>query len=115
MRRAAKTDNNHAFIRDQLRKNGRAVWDCSKFGEGFPDLVVGYRGSIFLMEIKSEDGTLTAMQTRAINKWEADGGEPVLVVYELDEAITMTEPSRKEEICRRLARNIINEAIKQGV
>lgn len=115
MRRAAKTDNNHAHIRDQLRANGRAVWDCSKFGDGFPDLVVGYRGSIFLMEVKSEDGQLTPKQHKAINKWEQDGGEPVLVVYELDEAIKMTEPSRKEEICKRLARNILREAMKEGV
>ena len=42
MRRAARTDANHAAIRDALRKAGASVVDTSSVGGGFPDLVVGF-------------------------------------------------------------------------
>ena len=44
MRRAAKVDTSQAPIIAMLRANGMSVKDCSAVGQGFPDLVVGFRG-----------------------------------------------------------------------
>ena len=52
MRRAARTDANHATIRDALRSVGCSVADTSAVGQGFPDLVIGFRGATMLIEVK---------------------------------------------------------------
>lgn len=56
---AARTDANHAEIRDGLRTAGMRVWDCSRFGDGFPDLLVSDSGNLWLLEVKSKGGKLT--------------------------------------------------------
>lgn len=53
MRRAAKVDGNQAEIVEDLRK----IPDCtvavlSAVGGGIPDLLIGYRGFNFLVELK---------------------------------------------------------------
>lgn len=56
MRRAAKVDGNQAEIVELLRAiPGCTVAVTSEVGNGFPDLVVGYRGSNFLFEVKDPE------------------------------------------------------------
>lgn len=89
MRYAAKRDDNHAEIRDALRDiPGVVVADTASLGDGFPDLVVGYRGVISLLEIK--DGSkppskqkLTDDEQKFFDKW---AGFPVYVAASFDEA-----------------------------
>jgi len=50
---ARRTDNTHAPIREALRQVGATVLDTHTLGEGFPDLVVGYRHRTFLIECKT--------------------------------------------------------------
>lgn len=52
MRRAAKTDRNHAEIMRALLDIGATVQDLSAVGEGCPDLLVGYAGRNTLLEVK---------------------------------------------------------------
>ena len=52
MRRAAKIDANQNEIVDALRLAGASVAITSAVGDGFPDLVVGYEGENYLLEIK---------------------------------------------------------------
>lgn len=53
VRRAAKVDGNQAEIVELLRKiDGCEVAVTSAVGDGFPDLVIGYRGFNFLFEVK---------------------------------------------------------------
>jgi hypothetical protein len=52
VRRAARVDGNQPEIVAALRKIGASVHDTSGVGKGFPDLVVGYRGRNWLMELK---------------------------------------------------------------
>lgn len=52
MRRAAKVDGNHGTIVDALRKVGASVTSLASVGGGCPDIVIGYRGRTFLVEIK---------------------------------------------------------------
>jgi hypothetical protein len=89
MRRAAKTDANHAEIRDGLRQiPGVTVKDTSNIGGGFPDLVVGLRGKTVLMELK--DGAkvpsarkLTSAQRAFVDNWT---GGTIFVVESLEQA-----------------------------
>lgn len=69
MRRAAKTDTNHAQIRDALRQVGATVHDMASAGEGFPDLAVGFRKKTFLLEVKTATGTLTPPQVKWHDEW----------------------------------------------
>jgi hypothetical protein len=55
VRRAAKVDGNQAgIVRDLRLIPGCSVAVTSVVGDGFPDLVVGFRGFNFLVEIKDE-------------------------------------------------------------
>jgi len=56
MRRAANLDGNHVAIVDALRAVGATVTSTASLGGGFVDLVVGYRGANYLLEVK--DGSL---------------------------------------------------------
>jgi hypothetical protein len=90
MRRAARTDGNHAHIVDGLRKVGAHVEDTSGVGDGFPDLVVGYRGKWHLIEVK--DGDLPPSERRLTPKqkvWHAlvHGIAPAHIANNLDEAL----------------------------
>ena len=52
MRQRGRTDNNHQEIMDYLRKTmGAQVQDLSGVGKGCPDLLVGWRGVDFLLEV----------------------------------------------------------------
>ena len=52
MRRAAKTDANHSEVVKALRQIGCSVASLASVGCGIPDLVVGYRGVNWLLEVK---------------------------------------------------------------
>jgi hypothetical protein len=83
-------DHHHAEIRDGLRDvPGCTVRDTSGVGEGFPDLVVGFRSRTILIEIK--DGAkkpsarkLTAAQQHFAANWS---GSPIWVVQSLAQAL----------------------------
>lgn len=59
MRRAARTDANQPDIVKELRRAGASVAITASAGSGFPDLVVGYRGVNYLMEIKDPNQDTT--------------------------------------------------------
>ena len=59
---AKKVDANQKLIVQQLRQIGCSVFVTSKVGEGFPDLVVGFRGKNFLIELK--DGNKSASRKK---------------------------------------------------
>lgn len=74
MRRAAKIDSNHAEIVAALRGIGAYVMSLASVGGGCPDLLVGFRGHTFLVEIK--DGSkppsarqLTEAQLKFHREW----------------------------------------------
>lgn len=86
--RAAKVDRNQAEIVAALRKAGAKVYVSSSFGQGFPDLVVGYQGRFVLLEVK--DGAkppsarkLTADQVKFHAEWT---GLPLYVVESIGAA-----------------------------
>ena len=55
MKRAARVDENQADIVKALRDLGATVQPLHAVGCGCPDLLVGWRGSNFLVEVKNPD------------------------------------------------------------
>lgn len=52
MRRAAKVDGNQTSIVEALRAAGATVCHLHTVGRGVPDLLVGYQGENYLLEVK---------------------------------------------------------------
>lgn len=83
MRRAAKVDANHRLIVAALRSVGASVQDLASVGQGCPDILVGWRGANYLMEIKVAKGTTTAHQVAWHGAWRGH----VAVVRSVDDAL----------------------------
>jgi hypothetical protein len=66
-RRAARRDDNEREIIDALRQVGATVQQISV--KGAPDLLVGFRGTNFLLEIKNQNGKLTHDEKNWISGW----------------------------------------------
>lgn len=81
--KAPRIDANHREIVEALEAVGATVQPLIKIGKGCPDILCAYRGNLFLMEIKTRDGKLTADQIEWMAKWRS----PVYVVHTVDEAL----------------------------
>lgn len=90
MRRAAKVDGNHREITEALRAVGASVESLAAVGSGVPDLLCGYRGRTYLLEVK--DGTAKDKRQRTLRPNQADWhaawrGSVVAVVTSVEEAL----------------------------
>jgi hypothetical protein len=65
MRRASRTDANHAAIVAALRQCGATVVDTSPL-PGFVDLVAGYQGTTVLIEVKRPPGPRGGVKGRQL-------------------------------------------------
>ena len=84
---AKRRDNNHAEIRDALRKVYQVV-DTADLGDGFPDLLVVSRiGNIVLFENKVIGAKLTPDEVK-FHEWFRG---PLHVVYNTQEAFDVME------------------------
>lgn len=88
MRRAAKVDDNQQEVVQALLRAGASVLYLHGVGMGAPDILAGFRGRNWLLEIK--DGSkppsarkLTQMQERWHQTWRGQ----VAVVESADEAL----------------------------
>lgn len=86
-----RTDLNQQSIVNALRQIGALVVDTSMVGNGFPDLVVGWRGETYLIECKNGDRApsarkLTSDQQIFLAGW---AGGKVFVVDSPSQAIAM--------------------------
>lgn len=77
MRSGGHPDGTQEAIVLVLRKVGATVQIITQVGNGCPDLLVGFRGRTFLLEVKSESGALQENQVRWHRLWN---GLPVEVV-----------------------------------
>lgn len=83
--RAKNVDKNQAEIVHALRQVGATVVLMHEAGEGIPDLLVGYRGETYLVEIKSKSGKLNERQQLWHSLWT---GKPVRIVRSIEEALS---------------------------
>lgn len=94
MRRAARTDANHAQIVATARKCGCTVLDLSKVGDGCPDLLLGISTADgtknLLVEVKNP---LQPPNKRKLNddqvKFHGAWKGPIAVVESTDELIAL--------------------------
>lgn len=98
-RRASKVDANQSGIVKIMRGMGASVCPTHTVGKGFPDLVVGYSGKTYLVEIK--DGSLppsarplTDDQVEFHSEWRGH----VEIVKTDDEAISFMNRLIRNEI-----------------
>ena len=89
MRRAAKLDDNQAEIVSALWRVGATVQSLAAVGNGVPDLLVGFRGRLLLLEVK--DGSKAPSRRRltpAQEVWHLAWRDvPLHVVQTPEEAI----------------------------
>ena len=64
-----RVDKNHKEIVKALEAVGCSVLSLADKGHGCPDLLVGYRGQNYLVEVKNGNGALTDDQQRFFNLW----------------------------------------------
>lgn len=82
--RFGRRDSTHLEVKGALRAVGASVFDTADVGQGFPDLVVGYRGRTYLLEVKAPGGKLQESQKRFAATWR---GAPFIVVHSRAEAL----------------------------
>lgn len=86
--RAAKLDANQAEIVAALRAVGATVQSLAAVGQGVPDLLVGYRGKDYLLEVKDGSKPPSARRlTKAQASWHMQWRGRVHVVHDVDEAL----------------------------
>lgn len=98
MRRAAKVDENQAEIVRCLRKLGASVEPAlARCGSGCPDILVGYQGRTYVLEVKQPGAALTADE----RKWHTDWRGQVAIVTSWQEAAAtigaIQYPAKKRE------------------
>ena len=87
-RRASKVDANQKVVATALRDAGASVQLLHAVGFGCPDILVGYRGANYLMEIKDGAKAPSARQlTSWQEKWHVDWRGHACVVTCPDEAL----------------------------
>lgn len=90
VRQAARKDANQDEIRDACRAVGATVAIIHQLGRGIPDLLVGFRGINYLMEVK--DGSKPPSERRLTDdeaKWHDTWRGQVDVVESIDDALRL--------------------------
>lgn len=87
---ARRTDSNQSVIVKALREVGATVAPTHELGKGFPDIVVGFRGINWMIEIK--DGNKPPSKRKLTPdevEWHALWRGQVAVVNSVDEALKL--------------------------
>lgn len=70
---ARKIDSNQAEIMAALRQVGATVHSLHRVGQGVPDLLVGFRGLNYLLEVKRpKGGKTTPQQDKFHTEWNGN-------------------------------------------
>lgn len=84
-------DSNHKAIVAALTYAGAKVADLGNAGGGVPDLICGFRGVLFLVEVKTATGSLSAKQREFFDAWTE---YPALVLRSPDDVFDVMEVLR---------------------
>lgn len=83
-----RTDKNQKEIVKQLEQVGCSVLSLADKGHGCPDLLVGFRGKNFLVEVKNGNGCLTEDQQKFFNLWRGQ----VMVIRDTEDITNFFAP-----------------------
>jgi hypothetical protein len=92
-----RTDANHVAIVKALRQAGASVQSLSNVGDGCPDVLIGFGGKNFLMEIKN--GLLRPAKRRLTSSeqaWQANWKGQIVTVKSVEEALRAFAGMRHE-------------------
>jgi hypothetical protein len=86
-----RTDRNHAEIINALRKiPNLSVFSTHEVGKGFPDIVIGYNGVNYLIEIKDGNKPPSARKlTDAELQFHSNWKGQIKIVNNLDEVLNL--------------------------
>jgi hypothetical protein len=90
-KRGGPRDKNQKEITTALEKIGATVEDLGAVGDGCPDLLVGFRGGNYLIEVKMPKGKLNKKQ----KNWHWRYNGTVAVAYTVKEALAVVHPLLK--------------------
>lgn len=79
-----KRDAIQGAVVEAFRDCGLSVYDAAHAGKDFPDLVVGWAGKTWLVELKTGKAPLTPGQVEFARQWR---GSPVVVLRSVTEAM----------------------------
>ena len=83
-------DSNHSQVVDALRRAGATVQSLAAVGKGCPDLLVGFLGRNWLLEVKDGNKSPSARALTADQvKWQAGWMGSVEVVNDAAEALQL--------------------------
>jgi Holliday junction resolvase len=86
---ARKVDTNHSMLVKALRDMGCSVFDTSRTGSGFPDVVVGKNGITLLCEFKKDaKAPYTKAQQLFMMNWK---GSAVARIHDIEGAINLVK------------------------
>lgn len=104
-RRYGKPDQNQQPMVDLVRKRlGAAVVITTGVGDGFVDLVVGWRKLTILVEVKKPGGKLQQNQVDFRDTWP---GGPIIAVQSAEELVAGLIMLDREHGGRRIDRNLV--------
>jgi len=91
--RPKNVDKNQSEIVHALRQVGATVILLHEAGEGIPDLLIGFMGDTYLMEVKSKTGKLNERQQLWHSDWR---GYPVSVARTVEDALAFIGATKNE-------------------
>lgn len=85
LRRDCRVDGNHLEICHTLRKCGVSIRSTASLGDGFPDVVAGFRGFNYLIEIKNgaKKWNLSKDQVVFHDEWQGQ----IVIIDSIESAI----------------------------
>ena len=90
MRKRGRVDANQKEVVEWLRKAGATVQSLANIGNGCPDLLVGYHGKNYLMEIKDGDKVPSARKlTKDEITWHKEWQGEVHIVERPEAALLL--------------------------
>jgi len=90
MRRKARIDSNQPQIIEVFRALGASVAPTHTLGQGFPDIVVGWRGINLLVEIKDGDKPPSRRQlTEDEQRWHDEWRGNVVIVESIADVLAL--------------------------
>ena len=86
-----RTDRNHSEIINAIRKIPNiSVFSTHEVGKGFPDIVIGYKGINYLIEIKDGNKPPSARKlTDAELQFHSNWKGQIKIVNNLDEVLNL--------------------------
>ena len=93
-----RVDENQTAITKTLRKAGASVQSLASVGKGCPDLLVGYGGDNYLLEIKNPDKPI---KDRALTEdqvvWHSTWNGIINIVETAEQALKVVDAPMKDE------------------